>query len=109
MIMGMWTLVSRHAAAGVFLLAGVVFSPLHAQRITVPLDGTWSIGESVVADAIPASFAHTVPVPGLVHAAVPKFPDVDQYHTHEWSYTFVTDMHRSEERRVGKECRSRWS
>jgi hypothetical protein len=93
MMMGMWTLVSRHAAAGVFLLAGVVFSPLHAQRITVPLDGTWSIGESVDADAIPASFAHTVPVPGLVHAAVPKFPDVDQYHTHEWSYTMVKETH----------------
>ena len=81
------------AAAGVIFFAGLSLTPLHAQRVTVPLDGVWSIGESVAADAIPTSFPHTVPVPGLVHAALPKFPDVDQYHTHEWSYTFVTDMH----------------
>ena len=91
--MGMGTPVTRHAAVGIALLAGMFLSPLHAQRITLSLDGTWSIGESVEPDAIPASFAHTVPVPGLVHAAVPKFPDVDKYHTHEWSYTMVTDTH----------------
>jgi hypothetical protein len=59
----------------------------------MPHDGVWSIGESLDPDAIPASFPHTVSVPGLVHSATPKFPDVDEYHTHEWSYTLVTRDH----------------
>jgi hypothetical protein len=66
---------------------------LHAQRITIPLDGTWSIGESTGPDAIPISFTHTGPVPGLTHSAVPRFPDVDEYHTHEWGYTFAKLYH----------------
>ena len=34
-------------------------------RLTVPLDGTWQIDESVAADEIPQSFAHIGPVPGM--------------------------------------------
>ncbi len=81
------------AVTVVLVFASSSLIPLRAQRVTVPLDGAWSIGESVAADAIPSSFPHTVPVPGLVHAAVPRFPGVDQYHSHEWSYTMVTDTH----------------
>lgn len=76
-----------HAVPAIFFLVAILVFPLHAQRITVPLDGVWSIGESAEPDAIPTSFSHTVPVPGLVHSATPKFPDVDEYHTHEWAYT----------------------
>ena len=61
--------------------------PSFAARDVLPLDGQWSIEESVAADAIPASFSHTVPVPGLTHQAKPAFADVDQYETHEFIFT----------------------
>ena len=60
---------------------------LAAQRNIVPLDGTWSIAESVEADHIPAQFDHTVTVPGMVNQAKPAFPDVDHYETHEFVWT----------------------
>ncbi len=68
------------AAAAVLLAAGHA----EAQRIVVPLNGAWSVGESLGAEEIPASFGHTVAVPGLVNQAKPGFPDVDQYRT--WEY-----------------------
>ncbi len=46
--------------------------------MTVSLDGQWQIAEGKLPDRIPTSFAHTVPVPGLVHLAKPPFPDADQ-------------------------------
>ncbi len=58
-----------------------------AERTTLSLDGDWSIGESVGPDEIPASFDHTVAVPGLVNQAKPAFPDADHYETHEFVYT----------------------
>jgi beta-galactosidase len=58
-----------------------------AQRIVVPLDGTWAVAESVGPDEIPASFDHSVAVPGLVNQARPAFADVDQYETHEFVWT----------------------
>ena len=39
------------------------------------LDGTWQIAEGGM-DSTPASFAHTVPVPGLVDMARPAFEEV---------------------------------
>lgn len=78
---------AAHGRVRMFLLATTFAVCLHAQRITIPLDGMWSIGESMEPDAIPTSFSHTGPVPGLTHSASPQFPDVDQYHTHEWAYT----------------------
>ncbi|HOD82151.1 MAG: Beta-galactosidase [Planctomycetes bacterium ADurb.Bin126] len=60
-----------------------------ADRVTIDLDGQWSIGESVEADAIPDSFAHTVPVPGLVHLSEPAFADVDQYETRDFAWTMA--------------------
>ena len=53
------------------------------QRITVSLDGEWGIEDGVEPESIPASFAHKVPVPGLVHSAQPAFPEVDQYEFRE--------------------------
>jgi hypothetical protein len=63
----------------VFSLLG----PLYAERVTVPLDGTWQIDESVAAGAQPAGFAHSVPVPGLANLAVPPFADVDRFDSRE--------------------------
>lgn len=73
----------------VAVLAVIAPSTLQAQRITLSLDGTWSIADSVEPDAAPASFTHTVPVPGLVHSAKPPFPGVDQYETHEFIWTIT--------------------
>jgi beta-galactosidase len=65
--------------------------PAAAERTIVPLDGTWSVAESVGPEEIPARFDHTVPVPGLTHQAKPPFPDVDQYETHEFVLTMKRD------------------
>jgi beta-galactosidase len=82
---------ARHTA----MLAAVVTLtalPIAAQRVTIPLNGDWSIGESVGPDDVPAVFRHTVPVPGLVHSARPLFPDVDQYETQEFVGTLIRHM-----------------
>jgi hypothetical protein len=50
-----------------------------SNRTTLSLDGTWDIEDSVVPDAIPKSFRHVVPVPGLAHLATPAFADVDKF------------------------------
>ena len=57
------------------LAAPVVF----AERVTVPLNGPWQIGESVAAEPAPRAFPSTVAVPGLVHNATPAFPEVDAF------------------------------
>ncbi len=54
-----------------------------AHRVTLSLDGTWDVEDSVAADALPAAYRHTVPVPGLTHSAAPAFADVDQYQTRQ--------------------------
>jgi len=58
------------------LLAGI---PARAGRVTVSLDGEWQIEDSVSAEAMPARFTHTVPVPGLANLARPAFADVDRF------------------------------
>ena len=63
------------------LLAGTVNA--RAERVVIPLDGTWAVAESVEADNMPMEFAHEVAVPGLVNQADPPFPDVDRYETAE--------------------------
>ena len=50
-----------------------------AERVTLPLDGTWQIADSVAAEPAPRAFRATVAVPGLVHNARPPFPDVDAF------------------------------
>src|SRR5215471_301157 len=53
---------------------------LHAgDRTTISLNGTWQIEDSKDADAMPASWHHKVPVPGLAHSSEPAFPQVDQF------------------------------
>jgi hypothetical protein len=65
------------------LLLGPAARTAEAARTVLPLDGTWSVAESVAADAIPATFDHTVAVPGLTDQAKPPFADVDQFETYE--------------------------
>ncbi len=48
------------------------------------LDGEWNIEDGIEPGVVPATFRHTVPVPGLAHLATPAFPDVDQYETREY-------------------------
>src|ERR1035437_10323752 len=52
-------------------------------RTTLSLDGQWDVADSVSADAMPKVYSHKAPVPGLTHAAVPAFADVDQYQSRE--------------------------
>ena len=54
-----------------------------ANRTTLPLDGTWTMAESVAGDPPPASFPHRAPVPGLANLAEPPFPDVDLFDSKE--------------------------
>jgi hypothetical protein len=60
-------------------LAAFAAVPAGAERVTVPLGGTWRIADSVGPDEIPEAFAARVAVPGLVHNAAPSFPDVDAF------------------------------
>jgi hypothetical protein len=64
-----------------------------AQRITVDLDGTWDIADSVEADALPTTWDHTVAVPGLVHNATPPFPDVDAFDSVELISNRIRSQH----------------
>jgi hypothetical protein len=54
-------------------------APAFSERVTVPLNGSWQIGDSVAAEPAPRTFPSTVAVPGLVHNATPAFPDVDAF------------------------------
>ncbi|HTS36369.1 MAG TPA: glycoside hydrolase family 2 TIM barrel-domain containing protein [Candidatus Solibacter sp.] len=61
------------------LVVTAPFSVVAAQRTTIPLDGLWQIEDSKDPDAIPTTWKHTVPVPGLAHSATPPFPNVDLF------------------------------
>ena len=62
------------------LVAAIFPVVLHAgDRTTISLNGTWQIEDSKDADAMPASWHHKVPVPGLAHSSEPAFPQVDQF------------------------------
>ena len=62
------------------LFAALLSAPsLLAQRLSVSLDGTWEVEESVGADDMPRDFRHTVPVPALTHSATPAFANVDAF------------------------------
>jgi len=54
-----------------------------SHRTTLSLNGQWDVEDSINATEIPSAYHHTAPVPGLVHSAVPAFPDVDQYQTQQ--------------------------
>ena len=63
----------------VYLTLFLLAETAHAQRVTVSLDGTWQIADSVKAEAMPETFDHKVPVPGMANLAQPPFPDVDRF------------------------------
>ena len=64
-----------------FLL--LIADPALAERVTLPLDGSWQIADSVAAEPAPRVFRATVAVPGLVHNATPPFADVDAFDSRE--------------------------
>ncbi len=64
-------------------MAGMRASAQRTSRTTLSLDGTWNVEDSVSPDALPKAYTHKAPVPGLTHAAVPAFKDVDQYQSRE--------------------------
>ncbi len=53
------------------------------QRVTMSLNGTWEVAESVSSDRAPDDYPHTAPVPGLVRLASPAFEDVDAFLSRE--------------------------
>lgn len=48
-------------------------------RITVNLNATWEVADSILPDEAPSVFGHQAPVPGLADLAEPPFPDVGAY------------------------------
>ncbi len=64
-------------------VAGAQAVPESGHRTTLSLNGQWDVADSVGANEIPKTYSHKAPVPGLTHAAVPAFPDVDQYQSRE--------------------------
>ena len=66
------------------LLIGTTVHAASAPRITVSLDGTWKLADSLTAEQIPASFDHHGPVPGMANLATPPFPDVDRFDSREY-------------------------
>lgn len=58
-------------------------APPSSSRAVLSLDGEWQIGESVAPDQPPASFDHTVRVPGLINQSSPPFPHVDEFESRE--------------------------
>ena len=65
--------------AGIFIARAACAT----ERVTLPLDGTWRIDESVSPSSIPTAFAHTVQVPGLADLAEPGFKDVNLFDSRE--------------------------
>ena len=51
-------------------------------------------------------FADTVSIPGKVQVHLQMADSIPEKARHKW---YLGNIQRSEERRVGKECRSRWS
>lgn len=64
-------------------LLACLAQPVQAQRTTVSLDGSWQIADSRAADAIPSTFDHVVPVPGLANLAQPPFKEADRFYSRE--------------------------
>ncbi len=68
----------------VSLLLLAFSSAASAERLTVSLNGTWDVADSVLPNDMPKSFTHKVPVPGLTHSATPPFEQVDRFESYEW-------------------------
>ena len=69
----------KRAILTILACAALCAAANHPGRLTVPLDGTWQIADSLLPDEVPAVFDHTGPVPGLTNLALPPFPDVDRF------------------------------
>jgi beta-galactosidase len=67
----------------ILVLILLLLPALFAQRVTISLDGSWNIADSVDGDTLPAAFDHNGPVPGLTNLARPEFPLVDQFDSRE--------------------------
>ena len=68
---------------GIAALTVLLCFSANATRTTLSLDGQWQIEDGRSPADIPASFTHTVPVPGLAHLAKPAFAGVDQFISRE--------------------------
>ena len=69
----------KYSIAIFFLTATLASTLRAANRTSIALDGTWEIADSQKAEAVPATWNHKVPVPGLAHSAQPGFPQVDEF------------------------------
>jgi beta-galactosidase len=74
--------------------------PARAERVTLSLNGTWQIADTVAAEPAPRVFRATVAVPGLVHNATPAFPDVDAFDSVELVANQIAQKLRPESARV---------
>lgn len=75
-------------------------------RITLSLDGSWNIAESVRPDDVPKVYNRTVPVPGLVNLAQPPFPQVDEFEGYELNEARIRSGEIPESERVAAPGRS---
>ena len=73
------TTITFLALAG-FLNASASTAP---GRTTQILDGTWQIEDGKAPGDLPATFTHTVPVPGMANLAQPAFAQVDAFYSRE--------------------------
>ena len=69
-------------------------------RTTLPLDGSWEVGESVAATPRPSEFGRKAPVPGLANLATPPFADVDRFDSRELIDVEIRDKKRPESERT---------
>jgi hypothetical protein len=65
------------------LIATLPSLAARAERVTMSLDGSWEIEDTLSATEIPSQFTHTGPVPGLTNLAVPTFDKVDGFLSRE--------------------------
>lgn len=70
-------------------IGGAAAAAAAPSRETRSLDGSWEMGESWDGDAPPRRFGHRAPVPGLVHAALPAFKDVDRFESRSYLANMV--------------------
>lgn len=63
--------------------AHALAAPAAPARVTVSLNGSWQIADSVAPDEMPQVFDHKAPVPGLANQATPAFEDVGRFVSRE--------------------------
>ncbi|HSD67248.1 MAG TPA: glycoside hydrolase family 2 TIM barrel-domain containing protein, partial [Vicinamibacteria bacterium] len=88
------------ASVAVLLTVVLASTPAAAERVTLSLNGTWQVADSVAAEPAPKVFPATVAVPGLVHNATPAFADVDAFDSLELVANQIAQKRRPESARV---------